>query len=512
MRKKIIKEMIRNTFILRGTILILIAGSCASLTGCQAPVIFEKKKSAYEITELSVDELEDDTYYVKSGTKFIEVYLPTASFQGGVDMPSSDRVIYMQRKEALIPTLYKGDTIVFRSTKLDVSALTLERFKDCGYSIGIYGAIYDEDTQLLSFKRDQNVIENSPADQALASYSDDIGIQTIDSNYVSAASLDESGNITGLERNQTYEIGYYEGTQYATANVEANRHVLESWEMISIPESNVTKTKMGYLSIAIPEDFKPGWYYIKDAGFFKYIDHAKGDGENPEGTEMNVEYYASKTDALKSYSQMYAVNFDKNTAKPTIEVIYDAGSLSTGQTAQGYVIAPDETQYDMKQSDEKPLIDDSTDIAYTSGSAKKAYLTCSLDMAMAGKWQVVLTPKSLSILEVKVIDNGLAEGATEVEKIYAFDSPQKQITFYGKWQGSKEANVYGYLIYPDGTTYNFKNDENNQMLLLKRSYLPAGTYTIKLYHYSDTILTEDDIDYTTDMKALQEEEIIFVTG
>ena len=504
---------LKKRILLKSTVLAFSVVSGFGLSGCHMPVIFEQKKGAYEIEELSVDEIEENTYYVKSGTKFVAVYTPSGTVQSRADMPSSERIIYMRQKEAMIPTLYKGDTLVYKSTDLATSEITLERFKDCGYSFGIHNAVYDEASQLITFDRDNDVVSLTPADNNLSTYSDDIGIQTIGSSYVSGDNLDEAGNLTGLEKDNSYEIGYYAGTQYETAKLTADRHVLESWEMLKIPESSITKTKKGYLSISIPDDFKSGWYYIGDAGFFKYIDHAKGEGEDPEGDEMNIDYYDSEVDALSVYSQMYAVNFDKNTSKPTIEVIYNANSLTEGQSVRGFVIAPDGTQFEMVQSDEKPLIDDSSDTTYTSSAVTKAYLTCSLDQAMAGKWQVVLTPKTLSIIQVKVINNGLAEGATEVEKMITFDSAKQGLTFYGTWESEEEEpNLYGYFIYPDGTTYNFEYDKNKKMLTYEASYLPAGTYTIKMYHYSDSEMTEDDIGYTDDPARLDAENITSVSG
>lgn len=503
----------RRKVLIKGAALVLVLFSCIGLTGCHMPVIFEEKKGAYDIEELSVDELKENVYYVKSGTKFVEVYTPSGTISDKADMPSSDRIIYMKQKEAMIPTLYKGDTLVYKSTTLDTTEVVLERFKDCGYSVGIYGATYDEASQLIKFDREDDVVSLTPADNNLSTYSRDIGIQSINSSYVTESNLDDAGNLTGLEKDASYEIGYYAGTQYETTKLTADRHVLESWEMLKITETDITKTKRGYLSISIPEDFPSGWYYIGNAGFFKYINHAKGEGEDPEGAEMNVEYYDSEVDALSVYSQMYAVTFNKNTSKPTIEVIYDASSLTDGQKVKGFVIAPDSMQYEMIQSDTKPLIDDSNDSTYTSSSVTKAYLTCSLNEAMAGKWQVVLTPKSLSILQVKVIDNGLAEDATEVEKLITFDSAKQGITFYASWKSQEEEpNLYGYFIYPDGTTYNFTYDKNRKKLTFEASYLPAGTYTIKLYHYSDSEMTEEDIQYTDDPASLDVENITSVTG
>lgn len=484
MRKKLLRSFI-----------FLILLSTAALTGCsmEMPQIIEKKKDPYEQTELSDTEIESDVYYAKSGTKFIKVAELNGSAQGKADGPSPSRVVWMQKKEQLIPTLYKGDSIAVKADTIKLQNVTLERFRDAGYSIGIYGASYNDSTGLIDLDYSKNVADGTPAEEAFSSGSKEIHLETIGGRKVTKDMLDSSGVLNCFEQNKSYEITYYAGTVYNKVSVDATQHVLESWEIYT--DDQIEMTKKGYLSISIPEDYKSGIYMVEGKGFIKYIDHEKGSGAIPTGNEWNVPYYTSEGERRSAYSQAYSVTFDKKTLEPTIQVTFDADSIETGVTPEATVIAPDGLEYTMDLSDTETPGDK---LNIPSGKNAK-FFTLALQEATPGKWVIYLTPKSMQILDVQVISNGNSEMTTEEDLTLTLPEASQNMTYYVRWQQSdtdisessssatnKTGNdIFGYFIYPDGETFNLTVDDKINELRYETPYLPAGTYTMKIYHYSD---------------------------
>ena len=51
--------------------------------------------------------------------------------------------------------------------------------------------------------------------------------------------------------------------------------------------------------------------------------------------------------------------------------------------------------------------------------------------------------------------------------------------------------MFGYFIYPDGTTYMLKRDDDMQELHYDTTYIPKGTYQMVIYHYSNTTIPDN---------------------
>ena len=103
------------------------------LTGCES--LFEEQRNKYELVAAKNGKLEEDTYYVKSGTDFYPVYDADGDAIGTALKIDSNRLLWLMEDESLVPTLYKGEVIAYASQK-GLDGTSLERFKDSGYSIG----------------------------------------------------------------------------------------------------------------------------------------------------------------------------------------------------------------------------------------------------------------------------------------------------------------------------------------------------------------------------------------
>lgn len=489
------KKLLRKSI---SCISILTAASL-TLTACDPPIIFEKKKDPYVLQELSVNDIQEDVYYVKSGTKFTAVNLPSGTVSGPTSQPDPNRIIWMDTAttERLIPALYKGDTIAIKSASLDVNEVSLERFKDCGYSIGVYGTSYNSDRKLIDLNYKSNVIDYTSAAVGLQGISDELHIASVAGKNVTEDMIDASGIMKNMEQAKTYEISYYSGTDYKTSEIKADLHMLESWELYDV--KNIETTKRGYLSISLPDDLKSGWYLIDGKGLFKYIDHAKGDGPEYNGSELNDPYYLDEAESARAYSQVYSIDFGQRTVNPTVVIAYISGS-AVGTPAAS-LIAPDGTRYAFRQSDTPPSGDkkaeqsSSYNVSNTDGGPTK-YLLLPLEQAMSGQWDIYVTPRNLKVSDVHVVSNTLNEMTTQEVKEFTLDKDEENITFFARWKGAEgerleDDQMFGYFIYPDGTTYMLKRDDDMQELHYDTTYIPKGTYQMVIYHYSNTTIPDN---------------------
>ena len=91
------------------------------------------------ITFDDIDKLADGGYYVQHGDVYYQPYFGQTSFTPGRVASAKDdkRVAWYGEDYANIPTMNKGDTIVYHSTQPFTEGITIERFEDLGYTVGI---------------------------------------------------------------------------------------------------------------------------------------------------------------------------------------------------------------------------------------------------------------------------------------------------------------------------------------------------------------------------------------
>jgi hypothetical protein len=95
-----------------------------------------------------------------------------------------------------------------------------------------------------------------------------------------------------------------------------------------------------------------------------------------------------------------------------------------------------------------------------------------------------------------------------VDEVFVLSEDSRNKTFKVIYSG--EGDINGVVVAPDGQTYNLKNTDSNQKLYYyNMSYLKAGTYTVKVYHNTDTEIEGISMD---DGETEANEDIITVTG
>jgi len=470
------------------------------LSGCKKQ-IFKEKQDPFEQQTVTLNDMKPDVIYAKSGTKFFVPYMPNGTASGKATAPSPARMFWMGQNAQSVPTIYKGDTLVVMSENLSRSNVILERLKDCGYSIGIYGAEYNKDTEMIEFDYSKSIIPSSSAEEAFSSWSAEIHIKTINGKAVTENMLDSAGVLNCFEHGKSYNMEFYSGSQFLECEVYAGVHMLESWEMYVL--DNITATKRGYLSITLPQDLKSGWYLVEGQGIVRYIAHERGEADDVEAEDLNQNYYESDSARYSVYSQIFTLNFAKETYRPTIYISYSRGESGTNEPAQAILVAPDGTEYSFTESNN--LID------YQKPKQGER-MTCSIERAMAGKWMLYISPKTLQISDVSVEANELGEAPTIEEMTVELPEERRNVTFYVRYTTENKENnkkVFGYFIYPNGETYDLVNRDDIGELSFTTSYIPAGTYIFRVMHGSDGEVTSERVSIRSSDSL--ESDIISVT-
>lgn len=455
---------------------------CTLLGGCKP--IFQQKTDKYLQVELSKNQLKPNIYYIKDGTKFIATYKAnTASVKNANGQ--NQNIVFLTIDYKTVPTLYKNEIIAIASQKTDISDIKLTRYKEIGYTIGSYGLTPDAEGY-LSGSLKSNIYINSGMYQYLSSKakSDQLRIISINNQPVSKEMLTNTGIFNCLEKKASYSFDYYAGTYYSTGTAVADTFMLEEYEYYNLTESY--NTKNGYIAFSMPEDAKSGWYYINGSGLFKYVAEEKG--INVDSLDMNEPYYSSMELQESIYSQKFSTSFDVRMTNVTLTFDYDAAfKVNSDEPIKGTVYAPDGTAYEMIVDKEKHII------------------SCALDEAMAGKWTVYIQPKALPILDMSIISNEKSQEITEEEFPIVVSDDKVNYRITVSYEG--EGTIYAILVDSEGKMNDFMQDSKNKLLIYDASFLKAGSYSLKVYHYTDTNI----LDVNSEEHTKTNSDIITIT-
>lgn len=458
---------------------ILLAVSMFLLSGCEKQ-IFDDKGSKYRLKAVEDDNLTTDVYYVKEGTKFYEVHdLSRSGKSADLDLT---KCAWALRDESLIPSYYKNELLARAEKKIDKDSLRLERYKDCGYSIGLHNGKYTDG--YISFKAGADTIKGTSARSAFDSdRSDNILIETINGVAVTENMLNEAGIITGMEKDASYEITYYAGTYYGTATVTADTHFFQSYEMYSLSDIQITKN--GYVSIRLPEDLECGYYDIDGAGFFKYYNFKKSEADTEE-PDFNTPYYDSEEDQIMAYSQQYVFNLDYAVQNMSVKAVFDSNSVTNTSGKVIMLLTAPDGRHMKVQADKEA-----------------GEISCNMEESMPGEWIVNITPQNMTVSDVELVSNETEAEATKEVYNLSFDKDMTGVVFRLQYEG--EGNVTAQVTDENGKTYDMvlvKGGFNEVVHSMEYSfaYLPAGEYKINVFHYPDTRILEADYYLSDDVR------------
>lgn len=236
-----------------------------------------------------VDNIEEDLKYDEEKFKNYKDTIFTPVRMGGYSFNSLGpnyagdplRIVWFESKEASkIPTLYTGDKLIYYSTESIPETFNFERFKDYGYSAGVFGLditpdgkivyrLNEEDTTTHGIKSTSsaaNILKlKDVAEEAIIA---EIGGQKIDSSFIS-----DAGTILKMKKDEAYDSVIYGGTKRYTCTLKADTRIFSSMEGFQTVDSTLLKKNVAI--IELPEYMKTGYYLIEGAGIFRYV--AEGD-------------------------------------------------------------------------------------------------------------------------------------------------------------------------------------------------------------------------------------------
>lgn len=465
------------------TIIIVLCFITVFLTGCGKIKLFPEKKDPYALTETKKEKLKENNYYVKDGTKFYSVFMPEASFSGITTKVTDDRVFWVGKDIALIPTLYKNESIAFSSQIDNLEAVILERFEYLGYSIGAYFIEYDNEKNLMDLYTDSNAVKGTSMYNVLTkAKSKNIKIETVNGKTVTADMLNNNGIFTCFEKNANYELGYYAGTYYTESTVKADTQYFSSYEIFLTDQ--ISYTKNGYLSITMPDYLKSGYYYINGCGIFRYINEDKG-SVDIASVDYNVPTTAEDIygEDVSKY-QSYSMTLDETKENMYFRIILD----------------------DSENEDIEAVLTSPAGVEYYFSKENDNLYTCYLGVIQAGKWTVRINTPEDKVKEASLISipSTLKTYMTEyVAQLEEGESVTFELDYEIKDRNGTYNKMLVVLVSPDGTVNNFVHNYNNYNYTSKVPYTQSGIYTIKAYYYTDYVDIKDVIYLTDDGKKKQ---------
>ena len=255
------------------------------LTGCG------NKSSENKIgvtTFKDIDQLADGGYYVRHGDVYYQPYFGQTSFTPDRTVTAKDdkRVAWYGEDYANIPTMNKGDTIVYHSTQPFTEGITIERFEDFGYTVGIC-QMKEASSGRYSFATDSrsfNVDIKSDAGTLCQNGETSATFDKIGGVNLRAGNISRAGTIIGLSKGKTYDCDIYIGTDLHECKIKADVKALCSMEVFEIKDYSFNRSKT--ITFKFPKNLQSGYYNVGGFGIVRYINSAKG--EFSESMDMNI--------------------------------------------------------------------------------------------------------------------------------------------------------------------------------------------------------------------------------
>lgn len=268
------------------------------LTGCSL------NSGEVDVTKLTPDdyepmyytseaELPENMYYIvhettekdKDGnkidvTKYYPLYLAERTYSeiykeaAGYD---PNRIVWVNYNtdEGLIPTMYAGDQLIYKSSTYIPTKYSLEKFFDGGYTIGVSGLNQDlsENYQYLSSQKDSSALGHTMSTSNAIGFdgldADSIYLVAVGDTPVTPLNVSMSGTVTGLELMKTYPCDIRTGTEKVAADLTANVHYFSSAENYMFGSFTFITDIIAQLNI--PSYVSTGYYTIGDGYFFRYL-------------------------------------------------------------------------------------------------------------------------------------------------------------------------------------------------------------------------------------------------
>lgn len=335
--------------------------SLASLTACGLPVPgTEAEEEAYLTPDdyeptyyTSEAEIPEDAYYIvhetKNETRYYPLYSPEHTYTDvnsdptGFD-PSRVTWVNYNLDEGLIPTMYAGDKMIYKSSTYIPTTYSLEKFFDNGYTLGVCGLRQDLSGNYKYTSSgndgDSYVMTTSDAAGFDSLNADSIYFVAVGEDRVSPMNVSMSGTISGLELMKSYDCDIRTGTEKIAATLLCNVHYFSSAETYLFGSFTFITDIIAQLNI--PEYASTGYYTINGPNnFFRYVaDEKAKDYHKLSEDDYNSTIYTYDEDGLINGTSIGLV-FDQDTgflvASTTDETTYTGNTAGSAKTYQDII-------------------------------------------------------------------------------------------------------------------------------------------------------------------------------
>ena len=234
------------------TIAIALAAAMLPLSGCGNKDVTEDTSVSQEvyaydgISYTDESELPEDAFYIVHETASGTVYYPLASAEttfesanGGPTGYDPSRIEwYLVSEENYIPTMYVGDSVIYKSGTYIPLEYSLEKFFDEGYTFGVSGLAQDSSGNYKYTSTSCSLLSNSTAAGLSTLETEDV--QSIyfvsaedssgDATVLSGENISLSGTVKGLTCGETYTCDIRTGTEKVTGTITCDTHYYSSAE------------------------------------------------------------------------------------------------------------------------------------------------------------------------------------------------------------------------------------------------------------------------------------------
>lgn len=253
-------------------------------TGCGGKKYDNSNVPAPSTDSIDTSNMKNGGFYIYHNGQAYKPYFGKATFDEGniASSSSKDRVMWFKEDDfANIPTMYKGDMILFYTRDDFKEDFTYERFKDLGYSIGLrdikvldsgrYSISTDEsdDCTFPGGDTDELLLLNKTNDNVILESLGGTKLRTVEGTENDYSYLTDYGTIAGLEKDKKYAAQVYAGTVEHDYNFKADVEILGSMETYETP--NYDFVKQYVVKVEFPDWFNSGYYMINGCGIFRYV-------------------------------------------------------------------------------------------------------------------------------------------------------------------------------------------------------------------------------------------------
>lgn len=239
-------------------------------------------------------DLAEGAFYVKSDAGYAPLYIGEATFNTSGNRYNSDIAWFVNDWDA-IPTLYEGDSLVYKNTQYLSEEFVFDRFYDQGYTFGIKGLSETVSGRCRLEIIPENFNSRSDADKMLDLMTDSVIFETMDGQpfRADAVSID-GGLVLGVEKDREYDFEIYTGTQLSDAKkmtLRADCRALTYRQTGRVTDYDFLRSAT--VVIKIPEYYNTGYYMVNGFGFFRYVKGSSYD----DSTDFNIENASSQEEA-----------------------------------------------------------------------------------------------------------------------------------------------------------------------------------------------------------------------